>query len=199
MAKKRESTLVRQRQIVEAARKLIIKRGSEHLTVSRIAREAGISEGAIYRHFRSKKEILSFLLDHAGSSLLGDMALQSAEKHTTLETISDVLEKHLKAIEKRHGSSFQVIAEVVSFGDKKLNRKAFDIISSYIGRLSDLLSAGARQGSVRADIDQQAVATLVFGMVQGLVNLWALSNYSFGLTERFVPLWQNFRRVLENG
>lgn len=199
MAKKRESTLVRQKQIVEAARKLIIKRGSEHLTVSRIAREAGISEGAIYRHFRSKKEILSFLLDHAGSSLLGDMALQSAENHTTLETISDVLEKHLKAIEKRHGSSFQVIAEVVSFGDKKLNRKAFDIISSYIGRLSDLLSAGARQGSVRADIDPQAVATLIFGMVQGLVNLWALSNYSFGLTERFVLLWQNFRRVLEKG
>ena len=199
MAKKRESTLVRQRQIVEAARKLIIKRGSEHLTVSRIAREAGISEGAIYRHFRSKTEILSFLLDHAGSSLLGDMALQSAENHTTLETISDVLEKHLKAIEKRHGSSFQVIAEVVSFGDKKLNRKAFDIISSYIGRLSDLLSAGARQGSVRADIDPQAVATLIFGMVQGLVNLWALSNYSFGLTERFVPLWQNVRRVLEKG
>lgn len=199
MAKKRESTLVRQKQIVEAARKLIIKRGSEHLTVSRIAREAGISEGAIYRHFRSKKEILSFLLDHAASSLLGDMALQSAENHTTLEAISDVLEKHLKAIEKRHGSSFQVIAEVVSFGDKKLNGKAFDIINSYIGRLSDLLSAGARQGSVRADIDQQAVATLVFGMVQGLVNLWALSNYSFGLTERFVPLWRYFRRVLEKG
>jgi len=199
VAKKRESTLVRQRQIVEAARKLIIKRGSEHLTVSRIAREAGISEGAIYRHFRSKKEILSFLLDHAGSSLLGDMALQSAENHITLETISDVLEKHLKAIEKRHGSSFQVIAEVVSFGDKKLNRKAFDIISSYIGRLSDLLSVGVRQGSIRADIDQQAVATLVFGMVQGLVNLWALSDYSFGLTERFVPLWHNFRRVLEKG
>jgi AcrR family transcriptional regulator len=199
VAKKRESTLVRQKQIVEAARKLIIKRGSEHLTVSRIAREAGISEGAIYRHFRSKKEILSFLLDHAASSLLGDMALQSAENHTTLEAISDVLEKHLKAIEKRHGSSFQVIAEVVSFGDKKLNGKAFDIINSYIGRLSDLLSAGARQGSVRADIDQQAVATLVFGMVQGLVNLWALSNYSFGLTERFVPLWRYFRRVLEKG
>lgn len=199
MAKKRESTLVRQRQIVEAARKLIIKRGSEHLTVSRIAREAGISEGAIYRHFRSKKEILSFLLDHAGSSLLGDMALQSTENYATLEAISDVLEKHLKAIEKRHGSSFQVIAEVVSFGDKKLNRKAFDIINSYIGRLSDLLSAGARQGSVRADIDQQTVATLVFGMVQGLVNLWALSNYSFSLAERFGPLWQNFRRVLEKG
>lgn len=199
MAKKRESTLVRQRQIVEAARKLIIKRGSEHLTVSRIAREAGISEGAIYRHFRSKKEILSFLLDHAGSSLLGDMALQSTENYATLEAISDVLEKHLKAIEKRHGSSFQVIAEVVSFGDKKLNRKAFDIINSYIGRLSDLLSAGARQGSVRADIDQQTVATLIFGMVQGLVNLWALSNYSFSLAERFVSLWQNFRRVLEKG
>jgi len=197
VARKRESTQVRQKQIVEAARKLIIKRGSEHLTVSRIAHEAGISEGAIYRHFRSKTEILSFLLDHAGSSLLGDMVLQTAEGYTNLETIGLVLEKHMKDIEKRHGSSFQVIAEVVSFGDKKLNRKAFAIIEKYIGNLTDLLAKGVTEGSVRADIDRQAVATLVFGMVQGLVNLWALSNYSFSLAERFLPLWQNFRPVLE--
>ena len=197
MARKRENTQVRQKQIIEAARKLIIKRGSEHLTVSRIAHEAGISEGAIYRHFRSKTEILSFLLENAGSSLLGDLVLESAEEHTTLETIGIILEKHLRDIEKRHGSSFQVIAEVVSFGDKKLNRKAFNIVDKYIGNLTDLLARGVNEGSFRADIDQQAVATLIFGMVQGLVNLWALSNYSFNLAERFTPLWQNFRMVLE--
>jgi hypothetical protein len=30
-------------------------------------------------------------------------------------------------------------------------------------------------------------------MIQGLVNTWALSNYSFDLTERFDALWNVFR------
>ena len=41
MVRKYESTEVRQRQIVDAARKVIIKYGSEHVTVKRIAREVG--------------------------------------------------------------------------------------------------------------------------------------------------------------
>ena len=53
MAQKRKSTAVRKQQIIEAARKLIIKSGSEHLTVRSIAKEVNITEAAIYRHFKS--------------------------------------------------------------------------------------------------------------------------------------------------
>ncbi len=41
------STVVRQRQIINAARKVIFKYGSEHVTVRRIAKEIGVSEGAL--------------------------------------------------------------------------------------------------------------------------------------------------------
>jgi AcrR family transcriptional regulator len=59
MAAKREKTEVRQQQIIDTARILIFKCGSEYLTVKRIAAEVGISEAAIYRHFTSKKSILA--------------------------------------------------------------------------------------------------------------------------------------------
>jgi len=39
---KRKDTLVRQKEIVSAARKIIVKNGSEHVTVRKIAREIGI-------------------------------------------------------------------------------------------------------------------------------------------------------------
>jgi hypothetical protein len=49
---------------------------------------------------------------------------------------------------------------------------------------------------VRQDIDLEAAATLFFGMVQGLVNIWALSNYSFNLEEKYEPLWHTFRESI---
>ena len=62
MVQQRKSTTIRKQQIIEAARKLIIKKGSEHLTVRAIASVVNITEAAIYRHFKSKREILSFLM-----------------------------------------------------------------------------------------------------------------------------------------
>jgi len=142
MAQGIRSTLVRQQQIIDAARKLIVKYGSEHLTVRRIAKEVGISEAAIYRHFKSKKEILFFLADQITYSLLEGIDRARNGNDTSLETIDNILKRHLSAIEQKQGMSFQVIAEIISLGDKKLNKKVSDDITSYIDRLKGLLADG---------------------------------------------------------
>ena len=193
MARKHESTAVRQRQIIDAARKLIIKYGSEHVTVKRIAKEVGISETAVYRHFKSKKDILSLLADHIEDSLVGDITRATAKGYASpLEILDSVLRSHLSAIEQRRGISFQVIAEIISLGDKKLNQKITGTISKYISRLKNLLAEGVKAGEVREDIDPEAAAMVLFGIIQGLVNIWALSNYSFDPQEKYVPLWHIF-------
>jgi len=193
MAQGIRSTLVRQQQIIDAARKLIVKYGSEHLTVRRIAKEVGISEAAIYRHFKSKKEILFFLADQVTYSLLEGIDKARTGNDTSLESIDNILKNHLSAIEQKQGMSFQVIAEIISLGDKKLNKKVSDDIVSYIERLKELLADGVKSGLVREDIDLEAAATLLFGMIQGLVNIWALSNYKFNLVVRYSSLWNVFK------
>ncbi len=196
MVRKHESTEVRQGQIVDAARKVIIKYGSEHVTVKRIAKEVGISETAIYRHFKSKKDILSLLADGIEESLVGDITGTTAEGHTPLEILDSVLRSHLSAIEQRRGISFQVIAEIISLGDKKLNGKVSHAIDSYTGCLKNLLAEGVKSGEVREDIDLEAAATVLFGIIQGLVNIWALKNHGFDPQEKYAPLWYIFREAV---
>ncbi len=194
MVQKREKTVVRQRQIIDAARKLIIKRGSEHVTVRTLAEAVGISEGAIYRHFKSKRDILSFLIDHIEESLLKDITEARDQGTSPLQALDGLMASHLSAIEQRRGISFQVIAEIISLGDRNLNKRVSGAINKYIARLEDLLSEGVRSGEIREDVDLNAAATLFFGMVQGLVSVWALSNYGFNLLEKYKPLWQLFLR-----
>lgn len=197
MAARRESTEVRQQQIIDAARKLIFKYGSEHLTVKRIAAEVGISEAAIYRHFTSKKSILSFLLTHIENTLLADIAHEEAGAGPmTLDTIEKTIRNHFSAIALRKGISFQVIAEIISLGDKALNKKAAQTIDKYISGLRDLLAQGIKSGSVREDIDLEAAATLLFSMIQSLANIWALNNGSFNLVDKHATLWQIYREAV---
>jgi AcrR family transcriptional regulator len=197
MVTKRRNTEVRQQQIIEAAAKLIFKYGSEHLTVKRIAAEVGISEAAIYRHFKSKKSILSFLLIHIEEVLLRDISQERINaENVTLDTIEKTIGMHFSAIELRKGISFQVIAEIISLGDRKLNRQASQTIGRYISRLKELLSDGVRDGSIRKDIDLEASATLLFTLIQGLVSIWALSDSSFKLTDKYASLWRIYRDAI---
>ncbi|MDA8123864.1 MAG: TetR/AcrR family transcriptional regulator [Deltaproteobacteria bacterium] len=197
MLSKRKNTEVRQQQIINAAGSLIFKYGSEHLTVRRIAAEVGISEAAIYRHFKSKKSILSFLLNSIEESLLRDLSAENiGNEPLSLDTLEKVITAHFSAIGMRKGISFQVIAEIISLGDRKLNVQASQTISRYIARLKELLAEGVRDGAVRNDIDLEAAASLLFTLIQGLVNMWSLSNESFKLTDKFNSLWRIYREAV---
>jgi AcrR family transcriptional regulator len=196
MVQHRKSTTIRKQQIMEAARKLIIKKGSEHLTVRAIASVVNITEAAIYRHFKSKREILSFLMTHITDDMLQEFESQSGTNSHSLDTVNAILKQHLSGIEQRRGMSFQVIAEIISLGDKKLSREVYEKLNLYIDRLRGLLSEGARQGCIRDDIDHGAAALLLFGMIQGLVNIWALGNYSFDLPDKFDALWDIYQKAI---
>jgi AcrR family transcriptional regulator len=196
MVQKRRSTDVRKKQIVEAARKLISKKGSEHLTVRSIAKEVDITEAAIYRHFRSKREILSFLIDHIMESMLAEIDKTSSAPPVSLDALGDVLKKHLSEIEQRRGMTFQVIAEIISLGDKKLNREVYEKLTAYIDRLKQLLDDCGGSDIMRQNMDHQASALLLFGMIQGLVNIWALSNFGFNLLDKFDSLWAIYTTAL---
>jgi AcrR family transcriptional regulator len=196
ITQKHQNTEIRQYQIILAARKLIIKRGSEHIRIKEIAREVGITEGAIYRHFRSKKGILSLLIEEIEKDLVGDIAGAVNSDTSIMVTLERVLKNHLSAIEQRRGISFLIIAEIISLGDRKLNEKISATIDKYIGLLEEILGRGVKSGELRPDLDLEATATLFFGMVQGLVSIWALSSYSFTLEERYELLWETFRHSI---
>ena len=196
MTQGHKSTHVRKKQIMDAARKLIMRSGSEHVTVRNMAKEVGISEAAIYRHFKSKTEILSFLADSVADGLLHDIDTAGSVGFTSLDIIDEILRTHLSRIEQRRGLSFLVLAEIISFGDKSLNKKVSDNIRIYVDRLKLLLSDGVRAGLISQDVDLEAAALLLFGMIQGLVNIWALSGFKFDLTEKYSGLWKVYKRSL---
>ena len=196
MVRGRQNTTVRKKQIMAAARKLIMRSGSEHVTVRNMAKEVGFSQAAIYRHFKGKAEVLSFLADSVAEGLLHDMDMARNVGFTSLDIIDEILRTHLSRIEQRRGLSFLVLAEIISFGDKSLNKKVSDNIQIYVDRLRLLLADGVRAGLIRQDVDLEAAALLLFGMIQGLVNIWALSGFKFDLAEKYSELWKVYKRSL---
>lgn len=197
MAQTRESSVYRQRQIVEAVRKIIATRGMEALTVREIAREVGISEGDIYRHFASKKDILLLLIEDIEKTLMEMVEEAVSEKQEPLASLENALKAHLSYVEQRRGVSLIVISESLRLEDKDLRKRMYEVVSRYIVRIEEILAQGVNAGQINKNIDLNMAALTFFALIHTIVTLWALSDANFSLARRFKPLWESYVRILE--
>lgn len=54
----KDKTIIRKQVIIDAAVKVFLQKGFEKATVREIAKEAGITTGAIYHHYKNKDELI---------------------------------------------------------------------------------------------------------------------------------------------
>ncbi len=185
-----------QQKIVEAARRIIVSKGIENLTVREIAAELKVTDGALYRHFRSKKEIISLLIEDIERTLLGTIDAAAKKSNNPLEKLKNIFFSHISYSEQRRGVSFIIINETLSLKDKSLQSKMLKVISSYLEKIRQILRDGIRSGFFRKNIDLGASSIAFFGMIQAQVMLWAISGYQYSFKK--VALEQLFD-IFENG
>ena len=62
--------LERQKQILEAARQLLVEEGGHNFSIRKVAKLVGISPGNLQHHFATRDELLSAMMDHVISEYL---------------------------------------------------------------------------------------------------------------------------------
>lgn len=75
--RQKRDRLLRRRQIQAAAARAFAERGYAKTTIEHVAREASLSVGGIYLHFRSKEDLYASLLEGALERLDAELAAQS--------------------------------------------------------------------------------------------------------------------------
>ena len=70
---KREATEKRREQIKKAVLKIIAKEGLHNLSIRNLAKQVGITEGAIFRHFKSKRAIIISIMDDVKEELMSEL------------------------------------------------------------------------------------------------------------------------------
>lgn len=187
------TTTVRRREIIAEARHILAREGMDTLTIKALADATGITEGAIYRHFRSKQEILLGLIDEIEETLFETVEKAQALGGTPLERLERLLQERLSYAERRRGVTFVVMAEVLLNGDRELRRRMHAVIERYLEVVQRLLEEGAQMGEVAPDINRDAAALAFFGLVQATVTLWRFAEAELPLAERHKALWGVFR------
>lgn len=187
-------TGIRRDQIAEAALRIIGQKGASGLTTASLAREAGISEANLYRHFKSKDEILELTVEKItlglGRNLQNVTKIRAADPAIT--KLKRIFTLHLDYVEKNEGIPRLVFSEELHSGNAKLKEKLLNSINAYASELESIIRQGQRDGLIKAAIQPKAAALLLIGMVQITILRWSLSGFSFHLVDEGMKLWRNF-------
>lgn len=196
MAKDKAMYTDKQIQIVESARRIISTKGIENLTIHQIAKDLGVTDGALYRHFKSKREIISLLIEDIEKTLLDTIRAASGKASDPIAKLENLLSSHLSYAEQRKGVSFIVINETLNLQDKILKRKMLKVIHKYLKEIKSILLEGVEAEKIRKDVDFVSASIAFFGMVQSMVTLWVLSNFRYSLKKHYLKLFDIYKEGL---
>jgi AcrR family transcriptional regulator len=159
------------RRLIEAAGRVFAEKGYEGARIADIAREAGLSSGAIYAHYGSKAELLLEAIRSHGADELTQL-LEGNE----LLPIPDVLVALGQTLERRSRTDGSLLAEaiVAARRDPEVAAVLVDHVAQSEGFFASLIRHAQRRGDIDPDVAPDAVARLCFMIALGSLVLRAL-------------------------
>lgn len=186
---------VRRDQIMQATLKIIARKGVSSLTTSALAREVGISEANLYRHFRNKDEIYM-----ATVSQVREMIAKNLEKVLTGSTDPVVVLKRFFALQvelmEENGGITRLMFSEELHVHQHLREAILETMYTVSEKLAVLIKGGQKTGVIRKDIDPLTTVLMFVAMIQGLAFRWSLTGFSFSLAKEAAKNWKNFEKLI---
>ena len=112
----------RQIEIIEAATKRIDEHGIQDLTIKTLAADLNLSEAALYRHFKSKNEILLGLLTYFIEEMKDrlDVILSNKDRSPS-ELLKDLFDSQLKTFVQKPSVVSVIFSESIFQFNKELS------------------------------------------------------------------------------
>jgi AcrR family transcriptional regulator len=158
----RETTDTRQEQIKKAVLEIIADEGLHNISTRNLAKKIGFSEGAIFRHFSTKRDIIKGIMDDVAKDLIGSLRSIVISPIKTEEKLFKYLCKNVKYLKENRGITILLFSEATHLGDKELKEKLNQILAEQKQFIIKMVKDGVAEGVWDKNISPGDVAMLIW-------------------------------------
>jgi AcrR family transcriptional regulator len=159
----------RRQEIGEAALRIVGRQGVTALTTANLAREVDLTTGALFRHFATLDDVLREAVRQGLEKMESTFPDRSL---APLDRISALARNRVETLSWDPGLAWLVRSEQALL---MLPGDAVDSLQEFVSRSRRFLllaiQEGARQGSIRRDIEPEALLVSVAGTIHALVGM----------------------------
>lgn len=201
MRRTKEEALITRENLLNAALQAFSQRGYAATRLEDIARDAGVTRGAIYHHFGGKEELYKALVaekstginqlaeevlsgDGSPLELLRRFLISMFQYAEQDEDYRALLQLHINKVEISEG--LESIVEETIAGRRQL--------AAYF---QELLQQGIRSGEIRPDLPSETAAFALVSFINGVGLLWIQDPQSFSIEREAGALTDVFLRGLQ--
>ncbi len=150
--------------IINATRKVFAEKGYHNATMADVAKEIGVSKGALYSYFKSKEELLKeiSLQNH---QTLRDIVETACQSHDLSQALEDIFTKLTQKYRGNLHTNFEIVA--LASHDPKTKEIILEDYKRDIATVQAFVEDRMKKGTMRTDVSARVIAELFTSLYIG--------------------------------
>lgn len=164
----------RQQQIIGAMLELLAQRPVEAITTRQIADAVGLTQPALFRHFRSRDEILQAVLTQTRLEIGALAEHVLSQPGGALQRLRALAQGLLLHVEQHPGLPRLLFRDVALDDGARTHRPLESLNATLRALVAELVRSAQGEGEVPSDVDAAVAAQLFVALVQGSLLQWQM-------------------------
>ena len=173
--------------ILEAACRVIARRGVRGLRVEELAREAKISVSLIYYYFDSRENLLRRTLEFVDERASDYTAPNSGRQSSITDTLQESLAGEVQDDPKvRENSAVWGELRSSAWFDETVRETVTRLTEKWVAVVADRIRTGQAAGEIAGDAEPRAAAERLTALVEGVSGRWLAGEISTEYAQQLI-------------
>jgi len=187
----------RQKDILKAAIAIIANQGYEKLTTKNLATKIGVTEAALYRHFKNKRELVTMILGYF-ERISNDVLQEIRDRaYSPLESIRHFVEDRYILFSKYPDLAKVIFSEELFKNDPTFKGQFQCIMHKHKQAVENYILQAQQEGKIRSDLSPTQLFRIIVGSMRFTVTQWNLSDGAFDLKQEGLELIETIMKLIE--
>lgn len=184
-----QQALSRRESILQALAQMLERSPHKKITTAALAKEVGVSEAALYRHFPSKARIYEGLIDFIEDTLFIRISTIVKDAPNTQECCRMIITLLLSFSEKNPGISRILTGDALTGETERLHERVNQLFNRIETQIKQVLREGELRENCRTNLLASATAELLLNIAEGKIRQFARSHFTHLPTSHWQAQW----------
>lgn len=179
----------RKEQILQALAHMLEATPGGRITTAALAKEVGVSEAALYRHFPSKAKMFEGLIEFIEISLFSRITLILKEESDSTQQCGQILHLLLAFSEKNPGITRILTGDAITGETDRLRQRVVQLFDRIETQLKQILREAELKEGKRTQLTAVQSANLMLSTAEGRICQYVRSGFSRSPLEGWNDQW----------
>jgi TetR/AcrR family transcriptional regulator len=196
MTEEQTPKLSRKEHILQSLAAMLEQNPGGRITTAGLAKQVGVSEAALYRHFPSKTKMYEALIEFIESTIFSRISLILAEENATEARCTQILTLFLTFSERNPGITRILTGDPLAGESERLRIRVAQFFERFETQLRQILREADIRNENESRLDVNVAANLMLTMVEGKISQFVRSDFEKAPTTHWPDQWQALREAL---